>query len=245
MEEFQMVINIAICDNDKVTHVLLKEYFSRLIPDNNTSFTVSYFSDGLELLSSYSNSNIYNLVILDIEMPKLSGVETAKKIQETFDFNVLFVFLTSYPENTYRNFSIQPCQYWNKPLSFNKFKEHMSYLIEEIETSYNCFSLKCISGESVVLRHQDIIYIEKEQSDSNFIFHTLYSQYIIDKMSLNPELLNESNFVSLTEELHINLQHIKNFHKKSIELSNGNILQLSSSKEKELKNAFFEYMLSN
>ncbi|AEE17501.1 response regulator [Treponema brennaborense] len=66
---------IAIADDDTVLLALLKKTFSAINAD------VSAFSSGTELLASI-NKTVYDLVILDIMMPGLSGFNILKILQQ-------------------------------------------------------------------------------------------------------------------------------------------------------------------
>ena len=59
----------------------------------NYGFNIEAFNDPILALNSY-NSNIYDLVILDIKMPKMDGFELYNKIREK-DPHVKICFLTA------------------------------------------------------------------------------------------------------------------------------------------------------
>ena len=60
---------------------------------DNYGFKVDAFNDSIEALKSYK-SNFYDLVILDIKMPKMDGFELYNKIREQ-DPKVKICFLTA------------------------------------------------------------------------------------------------------------------------------------------------------
>jgi DNA-binding response OmpR family regulator len=59
----------------------------------NNGFSIDSFNDSMLALNSYK-SNFYDLVILDIKMPKMDGFELYNKIKEK-DPNVIICFLTA------------------------------------------------------------------------------------------------------------------------------------------------------
>ena len=59
----------------------------------NYGFSIDSFNDSMLALNSYK-SNFYDLVILDIKMPKMDGFELFNKIKEK-DPNVIICFLTA------------------------------------------------------------------------------------------------------------------------------------------------------
>ena len=71
--------------NLKVASKLLKEY----------NLNVECVSSGFECIDKVKNGNFYDIILLDIMMPKMGGVETLKKLKELDGFNVPVVALTA------------------------------------------------------------------------------------------------------------------------------------------------------
>lgn len=68
-------LKIAIVDDEVPILQMLENYFSR-----NEKYEVTSFSNPLEMLSSLK-SNTYHVVLLDIMMPQLDGIETLREIK--------------------------------------------------------------------------------------------------------------------------------------------------------------------
>lgn len=86
------MIKVAICDDDKQICskliAIVKEYFA----DIGRPVWVAEFTSGLKLLKA----NIrFDVIFLDIDMPGLNGIETAKKLRN-WDVNSKIVYVTNY-----------------------------------------------------------------------------------------------------------------------------------------------------
>ena len=82
--------SIAIVDDEVEILDMLNRFLSR-----NPKFSVTTFSNPLSALSSNSGTN-YDLILLDIMMPVLSGYDVIKKIKENPHLNnIPVVFLTA------------------------------------------------------------------------------------------------------------------------------------------------------
>ena len=104
-----MKLNIAICDDENyiLTHTtsLIDIYqFQHL----DTNLSVDCYTSGEALLKAYTQSRQYHIILLDIEMTGLNGIETARKIRNEIDRNVIIVFISSYPEYMQESFSVHP-----------------------------------------------------------------------------------------------------------------------------------------
>jgi CheY-like chemotaxis protein len=104
----------------------------------DNGFQVDTFNDPITSLKSYT-SNFYDLVILDIKMPKMDGFELYNKIREK-DPKVKICFLTASE------------MYYEK---FRKARSEIGKIIGE-----DCFIQKPIKNEDLVEKLTSIMNID-------------------------------------------------------------------------------------
>jgi DNA-binding response OmpR family regulator len=132
-----------VISNNKVKRILLVDderdvlYTIKNILEEN-GFQVDTFYDPIISLKFYKSS-YYNLVILDIKMPKMDGFELYTKIREK-DSKVKICFLTASE------------MYYEK---FRKTRSEFGRIIGE-----DCFIQKPIKNEDLVKKLTDIINID-------------------------------------------------------------------------------------
>lgn len=88
-------IRILLADD----HKLLLDSFALIFKDIAYIDVVATAADGLEVLDILTAQEV-DVVLLDINMPKLNGVETCKKITRSFP-NVAVIALSMYREASY------------------------------------------------------------------------------------------------------------------------------------------------
>lgn len=81
-------MNIAICDDEPV---FLKELYKKLTDMKIPDCRIHEFTSGKELLKLYVKG-MYEVVILDVEMPDLNGLQTAERIRQ-IDKSVIISFI--------------------------------------------------------------------------------------------------------------------------------------------------------
>ena len=129
--------------NNKVKKILLVDdepdviYTIKNILEDN-GFQLDTFNDPTTALKSYK-SNYYDLVILDIKMPKMDGFELYVKIREK-DPNVKICFLTASE------------MYYEK---FRKTRSEFGKIIEE-----ECFIQKPIKNEELIRKLNSVMNID-------------------------------------------------------------------------------------
>src|ERR671919_1444813 len=121
---------LVIDDESDVTFTI-----KNILEDNG--FAVDTFNDPILALNNYK-ANLYDLVILDIKMPKMDGFELYIKLREK-DPKVKICFLTASE------------MYYEK---FRKTRSEFGRIIEE-----ECFIQKPIKSEDLIRKLEDIMNI--------------------------------------------------------------------------------------
>ena len=129
-----MLLRIAYCDDEIENGKKIRDYINQLMIQIEVEFELDFYVSGTVLLENVKKQNdYYDMVLLDMEMPDMNGLEIAEKIRELVSREVLITFLTSYPEYMQQSFRVQPFQYLMKPLETDSF-------IKEIQNAMNYLS---------------------------------------------------------------------------------------------------------
>ena len=78
------MISIAICDDVKALVEKMEECLIQYQKETGEQFIIKKFYDGVEILAY--NYNSFDLIFMDIKMPKLDGIKTA----ESFLYNIKY-----------------------------------------------------------------------------------------------------------------------------------------------------------
>lgn len=109
--------NILIADDEDV----VRKFLMRVLRKNNCKITLA--RDGEEAIKKIEEDN-YNLVFLDIRMPKLNGVEVFKFIKKTKpDLPVVIMSSSSQWDLEKEAKMMQPYKFLDKPLEVKDILE--------------------------------------------------------------------------------------------------------------------------
>lgn len=235
-----MNLKIAVCDDnkkdrEKLKSILLNYYFA-----NNVELSVDLYTGGKELLKHYRNPEDYQIILLDIEMPEISGIQIAETIRTTIDKHVIIVFISNYPQYMQDSFRVRPFYYITKPYVSKDIFELMDNIIREIESSRIIYSMISTERGDVTINIRDVLYIEASDSRNNLLTFHFRDYELTTKGTIAhwQEQLNDYNFYQCYRSILVNLLHIHYFDKGNIILDNGCVVPVSRKKEKDLKTLF-------
>jgi DNA-binding LytR/AlgR family response regulator len=112
-----------IIEDEPLAQNILKKY----IADHPSLEIVSVCGDALEAQSILSHQKI-ELVFLDINLPKLSGINFIKTLLHP----PLIIFTTAYPEFAVEGFELNAVDYLLKPFSFERFLRAVNKALEKL-----------------------------------------------------------------------------------------------------------------
>lgn len=232
-------MNIAICDDEEKFITKVKNDLMSLQSYDN-EFTFDEFSTGRELLSEFSEGK-YAIIILDIEMKGLNGLETAEFLRD-IDEKVIIIFLTSYEKFACQGYQVRAFRFIlkNQPHSI-----YMKQLNDAIREYYrNTRYVTASDGDKTEkLPTDDILYMEV--FSHKILIHTKNGDYFTKgTLSEFESQLSELMFTRLDKSSLVNIANIDYIRKNEIILSNGDTLFASRNHIKNIKQMFMDYSRS-
>lgn len=93
-----MLVRLAICDDEKENVTLHEKIIKESLQSCGIGYEITTYTYSSNLLSDITEDRFfYDLLLLDIEMPDVTGMELTKKIKP-FLPNIKVIFITSHME---------------------------------------------------------------------------------------------------------------------------------------------------
>lgn len=238
MKGADFMLNIAICDDNKVFLDSLAQTVSSLVKEEHIIHKFTNSVDLLARIDDFSGESI-DIVLTDIEMPGLSGVNMAKELKN-IQPRIQFIFVTNYTEYIQEVFSVNPVYYILKPVDENKLADALSKAINQLlENDKRCFN--AISKNKVIrIRFDEIKYVES------------YSRkIIIHETRRNTELLMKLDdfenelppyFLRIHKSYSVNMNMIRSINNNRIELFSGEVIPVAKAKYPEIKKSILRFL---
>ena len=237
------MLRIAVVDDDVNFQNQTKEYIAKFFHGETDRFMVRCFCDGVDFLSEYHGD--FDIVIIDIIMPLMNGIEVAHKLRE-HDKNVLVMFITSTAEFAIRGYEVSAVDDILKPLSYETdFKYNFGRVVEKataLKRHSRELVLKDDGGRFVKIDANDLIYIIKDRDHT--LYHTKHGVFSerTPIFKVKEALQGEDSFAVVNSGCLVNMAFIDNINGNLIELVNGELLVLSRGKKKAFYERFFDFM---
>jgi two-component system, LytTR family, response regulator LytT len=224
-----MQYRVAICD-DMVFYIdEIKEYIEKYARENEKQIDIKVYLNGTDLLAEAINRK-YDLIFLDIDMPSLNGIDTAKRLRE-FDEDVIIIFITSHDSYSYPASQVEAMGYIVKPINQEKLYRIVKkafILIEGIQTekqSEKRFIEVNVDYEKTALDIIKIVCMEKYRNQ--LIIHMDNGEKYICYETLKNMVTRvpRTIFCQVSSSLIVNLLYVKDVKAYMITLAIKNELK--------------------
>ena len=121
-------MRIAIVDDDIQMYERLKTYFNELL---GSAAELTYFPSGEEFLK-VQQPGAFDLILLDIFMGKLTGMDVARELRRT-DKEVRIVFATTSNEFACESYEVNACYYLHKPFEQARSRQLLDDLLRILQ----------------------------------------------------------------------------------------------------------------
>ncbi|MGP1567446.1 MAG: LytR/AlgR family response regulator transcription factor [Peptoanaerobacter stomatis] len=225
------MINIAICDDDikaiKEIENILSEYATLI----NIKILIHFFLNGKDLISFLEN-NYIDLLYLDIQMKNLTGIEVGKKIrQELYNDEIQIVYISAIKDYAMDLFQVRPNNFLIKPFSKEEVEETLSTAIRLINDKEKTFTFN-IKGTEIKKRISEIIYFESMRHKMKVVTKDKDFEFYSSIFDVYYELA-DYGFALCHASYIVNIEHIEEYNKDKIKMSNGCFIKISRSKRNE------------
>ena len=232
-----MRIKLAICDDEQSE----TEYITRLVQSwaakSALTADVYTFDSSEAFLFTYDADKSFDILLLDIQMKQMDGVELAKELRAD-GAQMQIVFITGFPDFIAEGYDVSALHYLMKPVSEEKLMEVLDKAVELLSAKKTSLLLKTQHGKVRVFC-DDITYVEAFAH--NVVVHTI-SEAIEVKESISAlETALATNFCRVHRSYIVGLRHIRQISKTAVTLDDGTEIPLSRRRYDTLNKAFIDY----
>ena len=231
------MLRIAIVEDQEKDANLLISYLQRYGREKNLEIEATHFKNGILFLQQYRGE--YDIVFMDIDMPVISGMNTAQSLRE-IDPHVLLIFVTALARFALNGYEVNAYVFIIKPVQYSHFITKMERAEKKLSTEKRTKLLIKTNEKAVSVYTDEILYVDIY--NHMLSFHTTEGVVstrgtIKDVM----ETLNYSCFTLCNKSCVVNLRFVQMIDGDEVLLSNGERLQISRPRKTEFMQQIADY----
>lgn len=209
------MLKFAVCDDNIIILNRLTKMLENIFLKNSLNAEVVLSSSSSKELIEYVNSNVLDVLILDIDFKsECSGLELAKNIRKK-NKNMYLIFSTGHLEYALIAYKLKTSDYLPKPVTPERLEDTINRIFADISMDSDTNFIN-IGNSKVLINENEIDYIKKD--GMKVIYHTPYKEYEAYSSFSKIEKNLPENFVRCHKSYIVNTKKIIN-----IESSNNTI----------------------
>ncbi len=227
-------MRIALCDDEAEQIKFLRKLIASWSSDKLFDVAFTEYESAEEFIFKYPNEPC-DLLLLDIEMKSISGMELAHKLRDSGDM-LPIVFITGYSDYICEGYDVDALHYLLKPIDENKlFSVLDKYVIRHNQSDE---ILITSDDKTMHISVQSIAYIEA--FGRNTAVHLFDGAVIKSKMNIG-SFEKMGLFVCCHRSYLVNLRYVKSIDKTEIFLDSGEKIPISRRHFGDVSKRFIEY----
>jgi len=226
--------NVAVCDDD----YRVCSHVQSLLYQYDIGMRIAIFNTGAELLKSGAD---YDVIFLDIEMPGISGIQTADELRRR-NKNLYVIFLTNHPDYVQEAFKVRAYRYFNKPVNPKRLVETMNQVkqeaLENIKILFSC------NGRKNIINISDITHIEA-YGDGSYVYTGDKVYETRQPLKYWLSRLQNQNFIKVHQAFIVSLDRINEIEKSKLFLTGGIEIPISRRNQHKVKEEIYSFIEKN
>lgn len=195
-----MQLQCIIADDEPLSQEVIVDYVNAC-PELTL---VAVCNNAMEAGKVLQNEKI-DLLFLDINMPKLSGIGFVKSLKEV----PLFILITAYPEFALEGFEIDAIDYLLKPVSFERFRTAVNRVLDRISAKNDNFPghiMVRANKKNYRIEFREVLFLEAQGDyvkfvtvDKSLMVHGTMKDFLAQLPEDGFERIHKSYVISLSK----------------------------------------------
>ena len=235
-----MYISMMVCDDLEEERAALVRMIGQYGQRHGLDLQVESAAGGEELLARWAPGR-WDLVFLDIFMPGLGGVETARCLREEGEACGR-IFGNNGQEHGLESFELRVMDYLLKPVSQALLDQALDWFMQQEACRLRQLQVGT-EDEPLAIRASEVDYIEMRRHTA--VIRAAGETYEVRRtMEALEEELNDSRFFRCHRSYLVNLDRVMNLSRRDFLMENGDLVPISGKWAAEARQRYQEWLLA-
>ena len=210
-------MRIAVIDDQPADRDYIAALVSRWAKDRDTAVTTIPFPSAEAFLFAYSEDKDFDILLLDIEMGAINGVELAKTVRAENDA-VQMVFITGFPDFIAEGYEVSALHYLMKPVDRDKLFSVLDRAAANLEKAERRLRVT-FERRTDYVPFSKILYLEAQKQYVRIV--TEGEEYRMKASLAETAAQLDEFFFSCQRSFIVNLRHVARILPDRVVLKNG------------------------
>lgn len=228
------MVKIAICDDEERAVSLHEKIVKSSLQQCSIGCEITNYTRSSSLLYDITDDHFFfDLILLDIEMPEMNGMEIVKRIQAALPY-IKIIFVTSHTKYAIDAFELSIFRYVPKNNLENKLAAAITDAVRLIELEDGQEYIIQTANRLEKIPLKDIFYIQRDGKNACIVSRTGTSKVRKSLQQVYAEL-NTPEFIFIDRGYIVNIIQIMKISGGMAVLKNGEYLPVSRSHLQDVK----------
>ena len=233
------MIRTLIVEDEPAEAQRLTEYVRRYGDARGETFQITWLKSAMEMLSDKSP---YDLVLLDIDLPGISGMEAAQLLR-VYDETTPIIFVTNLAKYAVKGYEVDALDFIVKPITYFNFRMRMDKAMRHIRRNAGHSVMVSTRDGMRVIPMADIEYVEVSRHDLSYHIYGEKDPFVVyGSLVAFEEEVAGGPFVRISNSCLVNMNHIRSVKGPALLLRSGETLYFSRSRKREAVETITEFL---
>lgn len=235
------MFRVLICEDDVKDEKLISKYVSNFFNKQKIPFSLTIYNTAERAAKDYASNVLYDIVLLDIVLPKMSGIDLAKKIRKK-DPNSNIIFITSSKDFAIESYQVKAYYYLMKPFKPTDLTHLLSQLVQSIKDADTKFITLSSKFGYYKINHKDILFIESFKRQITIHIKNEKSVTLNEKLDVVQQKLNDPRFLRCHKSYLVNMDFVTKLESRTFVFTDGSSAPIPKESLNVIKQKYFGYL---
>lgn len=236
-------MRIAVCDDDREMLLQIVDEIEayKIASGGTREITTQVFESGLDLVAAIKHNEQFEIIILDVLMPLMNGIETAREIR-LIDKTAKIIFLTSSSQFALDSYDVKAFFYLLKNHSREKLAAVLNEAITELADIADNYTMLRTKTGYVKLHFHSLEYLEIIGRTITFYLNNGQHYEVYGTLTeIEKMFLTQERFIKPHRSYIVNMDCIRNLNKNEITMLNSHKIPISKGLYNAVKKGYMDY----
>ncbi len=233
-------MKIAICDDEPIYIETTSRLLQKWAGEHGIEMQIFTYDNGDDLIAAHTEECM-DLILLDVIMPLLNGIDTAAELRANGQ-DVPIIFLTSSREFAVESYEVKAFHYLLKPIDEIRLFAVMDEYRKQFCKTKETFTAQTVTG-FYKMTIEEVACLEAQNKLVLVTFSNGTQITIREPFYKCEEIFHmDRGFIKCHRSYIVNLMFVEQFTKTEVTLQNGMVIPISRNNYAAFKEVYFRYM---